>query len=93
MRLSGISVLLGVVAIACTSPLAGAAEDLMLDDFEYPSEEAAREAWTTDEGSESVGLFEYDDGAALRINADFTSEDSRRAVYDRDVELDLSRWG
>ena len=84
-----------VVALTLTliAPFAFAAEDFVLDDFDYPSEEAAREAWTPDERSEPVGLFEYDEGTALRMNADFTREDSRRAVYDRDVDLDLSRWG
>mgnify|MGYP000916638626 CR=1 FL=1 len=66
---------------------------LVLDDFEYPSAEAIQQAWVTAEGGEPAGLFERDGGTALRMNADFTGEEQRRSVYDRDVELDLSRWG
>ncbi|MFO8079733.1 MAG: family 10 glycosylhydrolase [Armatimonadota bacterium] len=87
------SMLTAILSILLAASLANAAEELVLDDFEYPSEEAVREAWVPDEDSEPAGLFEYEEGTALRMNADFTREDSRRAVYDRDVDLDLSRWG
>lgn len=81
------------LVFALTATWAVATEDLVIDDFEYPSAEAAREAWTPAEGAEPAGLFERDGGTALRMNADFTNEGPRRSVYDRDVELDLSRWG
>ncbi|MFW5867290.1 MAG: family 10 glycosylhydrolase [Armatimonadota bacterium] len=93
MRISGAVLTLVSVAMAWASPLTAAAQDLVIDDFEYPSVEAAREAWVPDEDSEPAGLFERDGGTALRMNADFTDGGSNRAVYDRDVELDLSRWG
>jgi uncharacterized lipoprotein YddW (UPF0748 family) len=82
-----------LIALVATT-VAFATEDLVLDDFEYESVEAAREAWVPDENSEPVGLFEREDGrTALQMNADFTDPESGRAVYDRDVDLDLSRWG
>ncbi len=84
----------GLMVIAATLPMAlgWAVEETLLDDFEYPSVEAAREAWVPDEDSLPVGLMERNGTTALQLNADFTG-DSRRAVYDRDVDLDLSRWG
>ncbi|MGI5816535.1 MAG: family 10 glycosylhydrolase [Armatimonadota bacterium] len=82
-----------VVTLMLMTAFAFAADELLIDDFEYPSVEAAREAWRPDESSEPVGVFEHDGGTAVRLSADFTREDSRRAVYDRDLDLDLSRWG
>lgn len=87
-RVTVIALTLGLTAAVCWP-----AEDLVIDDFEYPSAEAAQQAWVPDEDSEPVGLFERDGGSALKLNADFTDPDSGRAVYDRDVDLDLSRWG
>ena len=82
-----------VLAVAMTAAYCGAAEEMTIDDFEYPSVEAAREAWVPAEDGEPAGLFERDGGTALQMNADFTNPDQRRSVYDRDVQLDLSRWG
>ena len=84
--------LLIFVGLAAVVPVCAQTE-LVLDDFEYPSLDAIQQAWVTAEGGEPAGLFERDGGTALRMNADFTDEQSRRAVYDRDVNLDLSRWG
>ncbi|MBD3293112.1 MAG: hypothetical protein GF393_09320, partial [Armatimonadia bacterium] len=81
------------LTVTLTAAFCSATEDLLIDDFEYPSAEAAQEAWAPDENSEPVGLFERDGGTALRMNADFTNPESGRAVYDRDVSLDLSSWG
>ncbi|MGD9496525.1 MAG: glycoside hydrolase family 10 protein [Armatimonadota bacterium] len=80
-----------VIALAVPT-LTHGDEQMVLDDFDYPSAEAAQQAWQPDEDSLPVGLMERDGGGALRMNADFTGE-SRRAVYDRTVDLDLSRWG
>jgi len=81
-----------VIILLAIAPVAAADEEMIIDDFDYDSEEVARQAWAPDEDSVPVGLFERDGGSALRMNADFTG-DSRRAVYDREVDLDLSRWG
>lgn len=67
-------------------------EQMVIDDFEYPTVEAAQQAWRPVEASPPVGLLPRDGGWALQMNADFTG-DSRRTVYDRQVNLDLSRWG
>ncbi len=79
-----------VATLATTA--ACAQEELVIDDFEYDSADAAGESWRPAEQSLPVGLIERNGGTALQMNADFTGE-SRRAVYDRDVDLDLSRWG
>lgn len=84
-------VIAGIIAMGAA--VAWATEDLVIDDFEYPSADAAQQAWVPDENSEPAGVFERDGGTALKMNADFTNGDSGRAVYDRDVSLDLSRWG
>ncbi len=74
-------------------PLSAATQDLVIDDFEYPTVEAMQAAWATAEIAEPAGMFERDGGTALMMNADFTNEASRRSVYDHAVDLDLSRWG
>ena len=80
------------LALALTATLCFATEDLVIDDFEYPSAEAAQAVWLPSERSQPAGILERDGGTALRLNADFTG-DLSRAVYDRSVDLDLSRWG
>ena len=74
-------------------PLSAATQDLVIDDFEYPTAEAMQDAWVAAEVAEPAGVFERDGGTALKMNADFTNEASRRSVYDLAVDLDLSRWG
>lgn len=71
---------------------AAADEQMVIDDFEYPTVAAAQEAWVPAEGGLPASLMARDGGSALQMNADFTG-DSRRTVYDRHVDLDLSRWG
>jgi len=80
------------MAALATAVLTQADEQMVIDDFDYPSAEAAQQAWQPDEDSLPVSLMERDGGSALQMNADFTG-DSRRAVYDLAVDLDLSRWG
>lgn len=89
LRVMLIIVLFAIVGAAAS----GADQEMTLDDFEYDSEEAAREAWVPDEDSIPVSLMEHNGGTALQMNADFTVEASRRAVYDHEVQLDLSQWG
>ncbi len=80
------------LAVLVAAVLIHADDQMVIDDFDYPSVEAAQQAWQPDENSLPVGLMERDGGSALQMNADFTGE-SRRAVYDLAVDLDLSRWG
>ena len=68
------------------------AEELLIDDFEYADEAAARAVWRPDEDSASVGLMEHEGGTGLRMDCPFTT-DVRRSVYDRAVDLNLSRFG
>ncbi len=68
-----------------------AAEELVLDDFEYADETAARQAWRPDENSPPVLLEPHGEGQALKMLGNFATND-RRVVYDRTVNLDLSRW-
>lgn len=78
---------------AMLATMAGADEQMVIEDFDYPSAEAAQQEWIPDEDSLPVSIMDREDGGtALRLNADFTG-DSGRAVYDKDVDLDLSRWG
>lgn len=83
---------IGLLAIVVAILPASAAETIVLDDFAYATVELARAAWNPDEGSVPVDIMQRNGSTALQLNANFTG-DSRRAVYDRDVALDLSRWG
>ncbi len=84
---------LAAVILALSPAVAAhATEEMTIDDFEYGTSEAAQAAWVAAEDSLPAGIMEHDGGTALQLNADFTT-DSRRAVYDREVDLDLSRWG
>jgi uncharacterized lipoprotein YddW (UPF0748 family) len=80
------------LTLALIAPFALAAEEFVIDDFEYATVEMARDAWIPDERSLPVDIMQRNGSTALQLNADFTGE-SNRAVYDRDVDLDLSRWG
>ncbi len=80
-----------LLTMLLTASLA-AAEQAVLESFDYPDETAARAAWPPAEDSLPVGLMPHGDGTALKLNADFTTA-SRRAVYDRQVDWDLSQWG
>ena len=86
-------VFLGLVLLA-TCGLAG--EVLVLDDFEYRDEAAAQQAWQMAENSDPVELMQHESEGgktALRMPCSFTREDVNRAVYDREVQLDLRRHG
>jgi len=83
--------LLSVVSLALPLTLIHA-EELLIDDFEYADEAAARAAWRPDEDSAPVGLMEREGGTGLRMDCPFTT-DVRRSVYDRAVDLNLSRFG
>ncbi len=85
------SLLVLLLAMFCALG-AGATEEMTIEDFEYDSAEAAQATWVAAEDSLPVGVMERDGGAALKLNADFTT-DSRRTVCDKLVDLDLSRWG
>ena len=71
---------------------AQAANQEVLEPFDYDGAAAAQAAWVPAENSLPVGLAEHDGGQALRLNADFTDASSKRAVYDKEISLDLSRW-
>ena len=74
----------------------GFAEEVVLDPLTYGSAEAARADWRNAERTPDVDLAPPNTpGAAthLRLPAAFSSPDVRRAVADRDVDLDLSRFG
>ncbi len=68
------------------------AEELVIDDFEYADDAAAQAAFAPDQGSPPVAVMDHDGGKALRMDCPFT-QDVGRSVYDRTVELNLSRFG
>lgn len=68
-----------------------AAEELVLDDFEYGDLSAARGAWQAAEKSRAAELAPHGDGKALKMVCDFL-QNNRRAVYDRHGQWDLSRF-
>jgi uncharacterized lipoprotein YddW (UPF0748 family) len=75
-------------------PVAALAEDLVIDDFSYPSDAAAQQAWRAIEGPPATlqdGPSPAD-GRALRLTCPFTG-DLERVYCDREVTLDLSRFG
>lgn len=74
-------------------PLCVGAEELLIDDGEYADEAAARQAWVAAEGAPPVTLMPHDGGTAVCLPADFTTDRQRRAVADKQLDLDLSRWG
>jgi len=68
------------------------ADELVIDDFEYADDAAAQAAFPPDERSPAATVMEHDGGKALRMDCPFT-QDTERSVYDRSVELNLSRFG
>lgn len=75
---------------------ARAAEVQVIDDFEYADEAALQAAWVPDEKT-SPALFlshESQGGSkALALPCEFTRPGLNRAVYDRYMALDLTRYG
>jgi len=72
-----------------------AAEDLVIDDFSYADDAAVQQAWRAAEGSPPAQLQPgrtAEEGTALRMACPFT-KDLGRVYYDRDVSLDLTRYG
>jgi uncharacterized lipoprotein YddW (UPF0748 family) len=66
-----------------------AAEQIVIDDFDYPSVAAAQAAWVAAEKGAPVDLIENDGGSALRLTGDFPPE-ARRSVCDRQVDINLT---
>ncbi len=90
------SVWIIISLLLCSMACVSATEVMVLDDFEYADERAAQAAWQAAEGSEPVGLMPSDQSGgemALQMRCNFTRGDLRRAVYDRNVDLDLTRCG
>ncbi|MFO7946256.1 MAG: hypothetical protein R6V19_05550 [Armatimonadota bacterium] len=65
--------------------------DEVLESFDYPDVEAAREQWRPAEQSVPAELMERGEGTALKMICNF-EENDRRAVYDMSVDWDLSTW-
>ncbi|MGI6081458.1 MAG: glycoside hydrolase family 10 protein [Limnochordia bacterium] len=78
--------------VSLTAQPVHASESMIIDSFDYPDEIDVRRAWRPAQDSPPVSLAARDGGQALQMNADFTG-DLRRVVYDKDVKLDLSKWG
>jgi hypothetical protein len=83
--------LLAVLLCICLTLPAWATEQTVIDDFDYPSVEVARAAWVPAEQSPPVELTARNGGTALRLSGYFADE-ARRAVCDKQVNLDLSLW-
>ncbi len=83
--------LLAVLLCICLTLPAWATEQTVIDDFDYPTLEAARAAWVPAEQSPPVELTARNGGTALRLSGYFADE-ARRAVCDKQVNLDLSLW-
>ncbi len=66
--------------------------EMVIDDCEYVSAEAAAERWSPPEDDWEVSLMDHDGGKAVRLDVDFTG-DARRAALDLTSDLDLSEWG
>lgn len=83
---------LAALAMVVLPPALLHAEEFLIDDFEYADDAAAQAAWRPDEQSPPVAVMNRDGGKALRIECPFT-QDVGRSVYDRGVQLNLSRFG
>lgn len=85
------------VATLLTLQWAYCAEVLVIDDCEYADAAAAQAAWVPAEAPDPADIMarESEDGGktALKMPCLFSREDVNRAVYDRDIELDLSSYG
>ncbi len=68
------------------------AEQIVIDDFDYADDTAAQAAWVPDENSPPVEVEIGEDGAYLRLSANFVEND-RRIVYDRHGQWDFSPYG
>ncbi len=91
-------VTIAVFAIAVFGGIEGrAAEVAEIDGFPYRNAAVARGAWIPAEESPPVEVARRrtgPKGRVLRLPAPFrTRKDLRRTVYDRDLELDLARFG
>jgi len=80
------------LALALAPGLLSAAQDLTIDDFEYPDAAAAQAAYRPGGAYPPVSVEPRDGGMALRIECPF-SQEMERVCYDRDVTLDLSHVG
>ncbi|MCD6361580.1 MAG: hypothetical protein J7M38_12050, partial [Armatimonadetes bacterium] len=69
-----------------------ATEEMVIDDCEYDTVEAAAQHWVAPERDWPISLMDHDGGKAVRLDVDFTG-DARRAALDWKGELDLSSWG
>ncbi len=82
------------IVLLLAAVAAGAQQrEALLEAFDYPTLEAAREAWRPSNESPPVTLTERDGGQALRLAADFTTGEAPRVYHDRTVALDLTLWG
>jgi uncharacterized lipoprotein YddW (UPF0748 family) len=86
---------LACAAILLFTTLAGATEKLVIDDFDYANDAAAQAAWAPNQGGQAVSMVPDPAGGAdrvLRLPCDYTRP-TERNYWDRQVQLDLSRFG
>lgn len=83
---------LGILVLCVLGKGLIGADELLIEDFDYADAAAAQAAWRPGQGSPPIGLMDHNGGKALRIECPFT-QNVERSVYDRDVELDLRRFG
>jgi len=69
-----------------------AADETVLDAFDYPDNAAAQAAWVPDENSPPAEVEVGEDGTCLQLSANFVEND-RRIVYDRHGNWDFSVYG
>jgi len=91
-RLIRLPLLLSLLFTAVTTIPAPAAEQMVIDNFDYPSAQAARTAWQPVDDCMPVELIERKPGKAFRLSGDLPL-DVRRAAYDRTGNIDLSTFG
>jgi len=65
---------------------------LLIDSFEYKQTLTAQEAWKPQAGSLPVEFTEHDKKQALLMRCDFSNKQDR-CYWDKEVNLDLSRFG
>jgi len=84
---------LTAIILWLSSPVAGAAP-LLIDDFSYPDNAAARAAWQEGGGSlpvEMAASGPWGDERVMKLPCDFSVQ-TERSYWDRNVTLDLSGY-
>jgi len=80
-----------VLGVLCFAVVFAHGQELVIDDFDYSDASAAGSVWTAQEISPPIQIERTEERAALKLPCNFSTND-RRVAYDRQVELDLSRW-